>query len=44
MWHILATTDSNFRMPEKIREAKRKEYYKLQWHFLGDKETDREES
>lgn len=30
MWHILAITDSNFQMPEKIREAKCKEYYKLQ--------------
>lgn len=38
MWHILTITDSNFQILEKIREVKRKEYFKLQWHFLGDKD------
>lgn len=44
MWHILTITDSKFQIPEKIREVKCKEYFKLQWHFLDDKDIDREQS
>lgn len=36
MWHILDITDSNFQIPEKFRDVKCKENFKLQQHFLGN--------